>query len=162
MTGIDVKFEPPDQAEVIALISELDAFQDTLYPPESRHSLDLSSVKGADLIFAVARDKSGRAIGCGAVVLSARYGEIKRMYVQPRCRGQGVARRILEDLESAARLQGRTELVLETGPYQPEALAFYESRGYRRRGPFGGYVDDPLSVFMQKSLAVRAHRDHGG
>ena len=28
----------------------------------------------------------------------------------------------------------------------------YASLGYERRGPFGSYTDDPLSVFMQKTL----------
>jgi GNAT superfamily N-acetyltransferase len=87
-----IAFESPDQPEVIALIAELDAYQDTLYPPESRHYLDLASLKSSNVFFAVARDSAGRAIGCGAVVLYPAFGEIKRMYVSPRGRGQGVAR----------------------------------------------------------------------
>jgi hypothetical protein len=47
---------------------------------------------------------------------------------------------------------GCEELLLETGPYQPEALAFYSKQGYARRGPFGAYPDHPLSVFMGKRL----------
>lgn len=41
---------------------------------------------------------------------------------------------------------------LETGVYQPEALALYGRAGYVERGPFGDYVADPLSVFMEKEL----------
>ena len=41
--------ESPDQPEVIALIAELDAYQDTLYPPESRHLLDLASLKRSNV-----------------------------------------------------------------------------------------------------------------
>lgn len=44
--------------------------------------------------------------------------------------------------------------MLETGPYQPEALALYAAAGYERRGPFGAYRDDPLSVFMEKGLVT--------
>ena len=61
-----VVFESPDQPEVIALIAELDAYQDTLYPPESRHSLDLTSLKRANVLFALARNLAGEVIGCGA------------------------------------------------------------------------------------------------
>jgi putative acetyltransferase len=39
---------------------------------------------------------------------------------------------------------------LETGIHQHEALAFYAAAGYQRRGRFGDYPDDPLSVFMEK------------
>jgi putative acetyltransferase len=108
-----IALESPDQPEVIALIAELDAYQDTLYPPESRYSLDLASLKQPNVLFAVARDGAGHAIGSGCRLLT-----------------------------------------LETGPYQHEALALYDSAGYERRGPFGDYADDPLSVFMQKHIAA--------
>ena len=136
------------------MIAELDAYQDTLYPPESRHSLDLESLKQANVLFFVARDDARQAVGCGAVVLNASYGEIKRMFVRPTCRGKGIARGLLAALESASTSAGCKLLKLETGPFQPEALALYASCGYTRRGPFGNYSDDPLSVFMEKRLAA--------
>jgi putative acetyltransferase len=151
---MDISSEPPDQPEVIDLIAELDAYQDTLYPPESRHALELDALKRANVLFFVARDDARRAVGCCAVVLHGAYGEIKRMFVSPQCRGQGVARGLLRALESASANAGCRLLLLETGPYQQEALGLYASVGYERRGPFGGYADDPLSVFMQKALTA--------
>ena len=148
---MDIARESPDQPEVIALIAELDAYQDALYPPESRHALDLESLKQDNVLFFVARD-AGRAVGCGAVVLHAGGGEIKRLYVAPACRGLGTARNLLRALEAAASNRGCRRLELETGPFQPEALGLYASLGYERRGPFGRYTDDPLSVFMHKTL----------
>ncbi|MFG6490347.1 GNAT family N-acetyltransferase [Roseateles sp. BYS78W] len=144
--------ETPDQPDVIALIAELDAYQDSLYPPESRHALDLTSLKQDNVLFYVARNDARVALGCGAVVLGDTYGEIKRMYVSPASRGQGVARRLLQVLEAAAAAAGCRLLTLETGPYQPEALGLYAALGFERCGPFGGYADDPLSVFMQKAI----------
>lgn len=149
---MNIATESPDQPDVIALIAELDAYQDGLYPPESRHALDLTSLKQDNVRFFVARNAEGRAVGCGAVVLGEAYGEIKRMYVDPASRGQGVARRLLQALESAAMHSGCRLLTLETGPYQPEALGLYAALGFERCGPFGGYADDPLSVFMCKPL----------
>jgi putative acetyltransferase len=151
-----IALESPDQPDVIALIAELDAYQDTLYPPESRHALDLASLKQPNVLFAVARDGANGAVGCGAVVVTPEYGELKRMYVSPRCRGQGVAKRLIALLESEAVERGCMLLKLETGPFQPEALGLYELCGYERRGPFGKYTDDPLSVFMQKHLPPKA------
>jgi putative acetyltransferase len=151
---LTIDFESPDQAEVIALIAELDAYQDSLYPPESRHALDLESLKQANVLFAVARDSAGQAIGCGAIVLGPEFGEIKRLYVNPRGRGHGVARKLLALLESRACGADCKLIKLETGPYQPEALALYASAGYERRGPFADYTNDPLSVFMEKRIAA--------
>jgi putative acetyltransferase len=150
---MQIAFESPRQDDAIALIAELDAYQSTLYPPESHHALDLASVAEQGLLFVVARDGAGQAVGCGAVVLCAEYGELKRMYVRPQQRGAGVAKRILHTLEDAAVAADCAVLKLESGPYQPEALGLYARCGYARCGPFGAYTDDPLSVFMQKTLA---------
>jgi len=147
-----IALESPDQPDVRALIAALDAYQDTLYPPESRHALDLASLTRANVLFAVVRNDAAEAIGCGAVVLQPDYAELKRMYVSPRDRGHGVARRLLAFLELHARGAGCSQLRLETGPYQPEALALYASAGFGRCGPYGDYRDDPLSVFMQKAI----------
>lgn len=152
--AMTIDFESPDQSDVIALIAELDAYQETLYPPESCHALALESLKQPNVLFAVARDSTGQALGCGAIVLCAEFGEVKRLYVHPRGRGQGVARKILALLESRALASDCNLFTLETGPYQHEALALYTSAGYERRGPFADYTNDPLSVFMEKRIAA--------
>jgi putative acetyltransferase len=149
-----VSLEHPNQPEVVALIADLDAYQDTLYPAEARYSLDLASLSQPNVLFAVARNATGSAVGCGAVVLTSAYGEVKRMYVRPEARGLGVARQIIQTMESMAHARGCRTLMLETGPYQAEALAFYAKQGYERCGPFGTYPEHPLSVFMCKNLAL--------
>lgn len=149
---MDIAFETPDQAEVLALIADLDAYQLTLYPPESVYALDLAALKQPNVLFAVARNPKREVVGCGAIVLGTEYGELKRMYVRPEARGQGIAKKLLGVLESEAQSQGCTVLTLETGPYQHEALALYERHGYQRRGPYGDYPDDPFSIFMQKTV----------
>ncbi len=147
-----IAIESPDQPDVLELIAALDAYLRSLYPPESTHLLDLTALKQANVLFVVARDAGHRAVGCGAVVLQTGYGELKRMYVHPRGRGHGVAKAMLQDLEARAAAAGCKLLMLETGPLQPEAIGLYGGRGFRLRGPFGRYHDDPLSVFMQKKL----------
>ncbi len=104
----------------------------------------------------MARDGTGQAVGCGAVVLTKAYAELKRMYVRPQQRGLGLAKKILQTLETAAKAAACSVVKLETGPYQTEALSLYARCGYARCGPFGTYANDPLSVFMQKNL-VGAH-----
>lgn len=146
-----VALEPANQPEVLALIDELDAYQKPLYPAESHHGIDVDALCQANVLFAVARDDAGQAVGCGAMVLEPGYGEIKRMFTRPSHRGQGIARQVLTLLEAESRQRGCAQFRLETGYLQPEAIAFYETFGYRRQGPFGDYADDPNSVFMGKA-----------
>jgi putative acetyltransferase len=146
-------FETPDQPDVRALIAELDAYLYSLYPAENVYALDLASLLQPNVLFAVARDADGAALGCAAVVVMPDYGEIKRMYVRPAARGQGVGRRLIDVLETAAAARGCRTFVLETGPTMPQALALYERLGYLRCGAFGDYPEHPLSVFMQKVVS---------
>lgn len=153
-TDICVQLEKPNQPEVIALIAELDAYQDTLYPAEARYALDLTTLEQENVLFVVARDKDGTAIGCGAVVLGCNEaGELKRMFVRPANRVRGVASRLLAKLECESMKRGCCLIQLETGPYQAEALAFYTKHDFQICGAFGNYLAHPLSVFMQKGLS---------
>ena len=81
------------------------------------------------------------------------YGEIKRVYVSPEARGQGIANRIVQALERTLVDCGVFTARLETGVHQTEALALYRRHGYEVVGPFGEYRHDPLSIFMEKTLA---------
>lgn len=152
MTALTIAFESPRQPEVAALVLELDAHLDTLYPPDARYALDLTSVGADDLRLAIARDGDRRALGCGAIVLHGDYAEVKRMFVRPAARGRGIAIALVRHLAQEARERGVAELRLETGPRQPEAIALYEREGFERCGRFGDYPEHPLSIFMRKRL----------
>ena len=81
------------------------------------------------------------------------YGEVKRMLVDPRLRGQRIGARLLQALEALLRADRIELALLETGARQTEAVRLYERSGYRRRATFGGYPDNGLSVFYEKSLS---------
>jgi putative acetyltransferase len=152
MEEISLQTADPALPEVRKLIEDLDRYHVALYPPESNHLLPIEALRQPNVMFVVAR-QTGRVVGCGAFVnQDGAYAEIKRMYVLPECRGRGIGRRILAELEHRAREAGLEWARLETGIFQAEALAVYEKAGYQRRAPFGEYVDDPLSVYMEKRL----------
>ena len=134
------------------MLGALDAYLAGLYPPSSNHLLSGEDLASSNVRFLVARS-DGRAVGCGALVLDGRgYGEIKRMYVDPGHRGLGIGTSILRQLEQLASDEGCDRVRLETGVDQPEALSLYRKAGYAARPPFGDYVPDPVSVFMEKLL----------
>jgi putative acetyltransferase len=147
-----VAIEAIDQEEALALVRELDAHLEPLYPPESRHGLDIEALRATNVRFVLARDDQGVAHGCGAVVFLPDYAELKRMFVRPQSRGRGIADAIVRFLEGQAAERGYATVRLETGIRQAEALSFYRRLGYARRGPFGSYRPDPLSVCMEKHI----------
>jgi putative acetyltransferase len=141
----------PTDPNVVRMIAESDRYYAGLYPAESNHLLDPVSLLAPNVSFFVARDTDA-VCGFGAVVAIPPYGEIKRMYVDRSARRRGVGRDILLAIEQRARDLRLTQLRLETGVRQPEAIALYATHGFAEIGPFGDYAPDPLSVFMEKSL----------
>jgi putative acetyltransferase len=150
--GVTIGVENAGRDDVRALLLAVHAWSVGLYPPESRHGLDPADYERPEVTLFVARC-DGVAVGCGAYLLQGDgSAEVKSMFVAPEARGRGIGRSVLEATEAA--LSGRvTTLRLETGVKQLAAIRLYESAGFRRRGPFGSYRADPLSVFMEKPLA---------
>ena len=92
-------------------------------------------------------------VGCGAFKpYDAATVEIKRMFVRPEYRGQGIAGRILAELEAWARELGYTAAILETGRKQAEAIGLYTKRGYRPIENYGQYRGMSNSVCLRQEL----------
>ncbi|GGL10896.1 GNAT family N-acetyltransferase [Mangrovihabitans endophyticus] len=90
--------------------------------------------------FVAVRD--GTLVGSGGWRRHGSDAELKRMFTTPAARGLGVARRMLATIEESARVAGCGRMILETGYLQPEAIALYESAGYRRIADFGHYAGE--------------------
>lgn len=144
----------PRDVEARQLLRALDAELLSRYPSESVYGLDPTELEGPRAIFLVAR-LGLQAVGCGGLrELNQTTAELKRMFVRPEYRGQGIARHLLGALERFAGQKGYHSIHLETGTRQPEALGLYESRGYRFIPCFGDYADDPFSLCLEKAVAA--------
>jgi len=90
-------------------------------------------------------------VGCGTIKpFSDTAVEIKRMFVHPDYRNQGIAAKMLKALEEWALELGYSECVLETGKMQPEAIALYQKVGYQITLNYGQYIGVDNSVCMAK------------
>jgi putative acetyltransferase len=144
--------ERPGSPDAIALITELEAHLDPLYPAKSRHGYSVEKLIAQEVAFFVLRD-NGTPAGCGGVQLfGTAYGELKRMYVRPQFRGLGYGKLLLDHLANHARARGVSLLRLETGIHQVPAIRLYEGMGFQRIGPFGEYREDPLSIHYEKRI----------
>ncbi len=168
-----MRFTDPD---VQHLVEEVQSYYVSIYGgPDDSPIVDgeFDSPQGT---FVLATDATG-PVGMGGwrhrPDLGARFdasvAELKRMYVTPRARRRGISRVVLTDLERTAAAAGVQLLVLETGIVQEDAIALYESSGYRRTIDFGHYADSDLSRCYAKPLqrpsdarASRIARSAGG
>jgi len=100
--------------------------------------------------------REGAAVGCIALQpLGPTVGEIKRMYVDPAHRGNGVARALVAHLIEEARARGYDTLRLGTLATMRPAQALYGSLGFREIAPYRS-IEFGDTIFYELSLGTAA------
>ena len=80
--------------------------------------------------------------GCVAVrKFKTNICEMKRLYVRPRYRGKKIGKMLAEKIISTARMRGYTTMLLDTLTHLKEAIALYQSLGFKKRE---SYYHNPL------------------
>ncbi|MBF0815051.1 GNAT family N-acetyltransferase [Microbacterium paludicola] len=151
---MDIRIDDLSGADTRALIAHHHAQMHAQTPAESVHALDIDALRDPGItVWSAWLD--GRVAGVAALTqLDAERGELKSFRTADEYLGRGVARALLRRIIADARGRGLTSLWLETGSddgFVP-ARALYASEGFVECGPFGGYIDDPLSTFMTRAL----------
>jgi GNAT superfamily N-acetyltransferase len=154
---LEINAENPYDSVFTTLTGELVDELMMLYGPGDDEEADgfddfqPADVAGPRSVFVVAW-LDGEAVGCGALrPMDADTVEIKRMYVRPSARGQGISRRILQSLETHAQAFAYRKIRLGTGDQQPEAIQLYATSGYDQVTCADPYLDDH-SVCFEKLL----------
>lgn len=128
--GLDLAFQDID--------AEIDGLPGDYAPP--RGVLLVACPEGGEPVAMIALRPLESA--CLAEARSAKAGEMKRLYVQPSARGQGLARALIVRLLDEARALGYREMRLDTLPMMGDAQGLYVALGFRDIAP---YYDTPIA-----------------
>ncbi|MFL6240935.1 MAG: GNAT family N-acetyltransferase [Actinomycetes bacterium] len=157
MSDLDLRAEPYDGTAAQSLVAEVQQEYVERYGGPDETVLDPAEFvppRGAFFVGYL----GGVAVVCGgwrSLPDWPQTAEIKRMYVTPAYRRQGLARLLLTHLEESARAAGHDRIWLETGLNQPEAMELYRSTGYQPIDGYGHYKDAPLARPMGKDLRAQ-------
>jgi len=132
-----VKIEAVSAASVEARVllalylDEIAAAFPSGFDPAESVSADAGELTPPKGTFLVVRADDGNPIGCGALkLLDPQTAEIKRMWLAPDARGQGIGRQLLDALEAAARELGATQARLDTNEILDAAMTLYRNAGW--------------------------------
>ena len=148
---ITIKRTDSTDADFIQLVSELD--KDLAIRDGADHSFyhqfnKIDMIKHAIVVY-----EEDKPVACGAVKEYAdKIMEVKRMYVMPEKRGQGVAGQVLHALEEWEKELGYHKCILETGKKQPEAIQLYTKNNYSIIPNYGQYEGVENSVCFEKTI----------
>ena len=140
-----------ENADFQKLVRQLD--EDLAIRDGADHSFYAQFNKIDKIKYTVVAFNNDIPVGCGAIKeFSTDSMEVKRMYVLPERRGQGIASIILDELEQWAVELNHHKCLLETGKKQSEAIALYTKNGYSIIPNFGQYENVENSVCFEKRL----------
>ncbi len=150
----DIRLAHPDDAAVIASMS--------------RHFIELGlgwnwtpcrvlrSIEDRSSNVAVICDPD-TVVGFGIMQYGDDVAHLALLAVRPEYRKQGLGCRLMSWLESPAVIAGIRSIRLEARADNPEAIGFYERRGYRLSGTVAGYYQGLMdAVRMEKPLHADA------
>ena len=122
---------------------------------EGRSARALAALyRGPGAAMMVARDDQGIA-GCGGLTDEGDgTGELHHVFLEDRCRGQGIGAAILQALLDEGQRRGLREIRLETASFLTAALAMYRRAGFTDCPPFRPVPEglEALSVFMRRAV----------
>jgi putative acetyltransferase len=119
----------------------------------SEHSFFAQYNKIDSIKYVVVAYIHNKPVGCGAIKhYSESTMEVKRMFVAPDKRGNGLASAILRELEDWSRELNYKKCILETGLRQPEAISLYKKNKYIITPNYGPYKTVTSSVCFEKDL----------
>lgn len=96
--------------------------------------------------------KNDKVVGCVALKpIAEGVCEMKRLYIRPEARGEGLGRKLVEELIRFAKESSYQSMKLDTVSKLKEAIALYRSVGFVETSP---YVFNPLKEVLYFELKL--------
>jgi N-acetylglutamate synthase-like GNAT family acetyltransferase len=117
-----------------------------------RECRNLSAVYRAPGALLIA-DRDGQPCGCVGLARCSREGtaEIKRLYVRPAWRANGIGRTLMRHAHHHAAQHGMTRLILDVLPARTHVVSFYRQLGYCETEPFATESPSPM-IYMERPV----------
>ena len=116
----------------------------------------LELIRHKDSSVIIARDRSGALAGFASMEFHELHGHINLLATELRYRRQGIGQRLIEWLESSARVAGLNYVTLEVRQQNAGAVKFYEAAGYAIQVLKSGYYDGKEDAYRMSHQLIAA------
>lgn len=148
---ISVVAEPFDHEDAVRLRAAARIEVDRVSGGPADHGRPLTEATAAAHV--LARDRSGLAVGTAALSAAGDgVFEVRRLFVRPDSRGQGIGDALLLELMAQAEELQAPAVVAEMGPFQPHAAGLFVRNGFTRIRPFGPYREHDDSICFGRPI----------
>lgn len=160
MSTVDIRTaQPGDEAELVAMIRELAAFEDATEKCTVTEAQLRTALFGPDPVAsALLAEVDGRAAGCAVWYRSFSTWDgvagvyLEDLFVRPECRRLGLARRLLATLARTCTAAGYTRLEWAVLDWNVNAIALYDAVGGRQQSEWITYrVSGPELTALAES-----------
>jgi len=149
----EVKFRNTELADLPHVVEiERASFEDP-YPPEYLDML----MRFSQGIFIIA-ERDGIAIGYAVASTRERTGHVLSIAVNPKERGRGVGKGLMERMIEELKAREASKIVLESKKGNP-AIKFYLSLGFRQVGTMPAYYDDGSEAILMELDLTKTRLD---
>lgn len=131
------EYAPPEGRLFLAFVSDSPEARAGSEPVDTRQCAPELGAADASI---EASTEAAETVGCVALrKFDSTSCEMKRLYVRPKFRGQGIARALVGAVMHAAREIGYRRICLDTLPEMAGAQALYHSIGFEEVSPYRFY-----------------------
>ena len=150
---MEIRFVDAENADFLALVQQLDEYYFQVVGEVHRRYAKYNDPHVLDARMVVYQE--GEPAGCGAwKKIDEQTAEIKRIFVAPDFRRQGVASKLICALEQDAAAHGYTRAILETARTTDDSAALYHKLGFREISYYGSPAGAENCRCFEKMLAV--------
>lgn len=150
---MEIRFVDAENADFLSLVQQLDEYYFEVVGEVHRRYAKYNNPRLLDARMVAYMD--GKAAGCGAwKKIDAETAEIKRIFVSPAFRRQGIASALIGALEQDAAAHGYTRAILETARTTDDSAALYHKLGFREISYYGSPAGAENCRCFEKTLSV--------
>ncbi len=154
---MEIRFVDAENADFLALVQQLDAYYFQVVGEVHRRYAKYNDPHLLNARMVAYQD--GKAVGCGAwKQIDDQTAEVKRIFVAPDYRRQGVASALIGALERDVAAHGYMRAILETARTTDDSAALYRKLGYQEIAYYGSPAGAENCRCFEKMLAAEGSR----